>query len=104
MLMGTIKSFKKVLRDHGFYMVRNEKSIQFIKHDPKLGGVYAEVSDETVIRIQDADYTKTFQSRKDLNQFLQNLEQNMNFVSPELVRILERNQIKGLLEKITPQN
>ncbi|HUX99546.1 MAG TPA: hypothetical protein VMV49_08340 [Candidatus Deferrimicrobium sp.] len=102
--MGTIKSFKKVLREHGFYMVKSGKDIQFIKHDSKLGGVYADVSEETVIKVKDADFTRTFQCRNDLNSFLKNLEQNANFVSPKLVQILERDQIKALLEKITPQN
>ena len=102
--MGTIKSFKKVLRAHGFYMVKNGESIQFIKHDAKLGGVYADVSEKTIIKIQDANYTKSFNCRNDLNRFLKNLEQNLNFITPELVRILERNQIKNLIEKINPQN
>ncbi len=102
--MGTLKSFKKVLREHGFYMVKNGEIVQFIKHDAKLGGVYADVSEETIIKIQDADYSKSFQSRNELNKFLKNLEQNLNFISPEMVRILERNQIKNLLEKINPQN
>lgn len=102
--MGTIKSFKKVLREYGFYMVRNGDAIQFIKHDAKLGGVYAEVNDETIIRVQDANFSRTFNTRKELDKFLSNLEQNLKFVSPDLVRILERNQIRDLLEKITPQN
>ncbi|NVM54103.1 MAG: hypothetical protein HWN66_10420 [Candidatus Helarchaeota archaeon] len=102
--MGTIKSFKKVLREYGFYLVKNGKNIQFIKHDAKLGGVYADVSEETVIKIQDANFTRKFSNRKELHKFLKNLEQNLTFVSPELVRILERDQIRDLLEKITPQN
>lgn len=102
--MGTIKSFKKVLREYGFYLIKNGKNVQFIKHDAKLGGVYADVSEETIIRVQDAGFTRTFHNRKELHKFLKNLEQNLNFVSPGLVRILERNQIRDLLEKITPQN
>jgi uncharacterized FlaG/YvyC family protein len=102
--MGTIKSFKKVLRQHGFYMVRNGESIQFIKHDAKLGGVYADVGEKTIIRIQDANYEKTFDCRNDLNKFLKRLNQNLSFVTPELVRILERKQIKNLIEKINPSN
>jgi uncharacterized protein YdcH (DUF465 family) len=102
--MGTIKSFKKVLREHGFYMVKSGKDVQFIKHDSKLGGVYADVNEETIIKVKDADFTRAFQCRKELNSFLKNLEQNMSFVSPNLVQILERDQIKELLEKITPQN
>lgn len=102
--MGTVKSFKKVLRAHGFYMVKNGGNVQFIKHDDKLGGVYADVSEEAIIKIQDANYTKTFHSRNDLSRFLKNLEHNLSFVSPELFRILERDQIKKLLEKINPKN
>ncbi|NVM29015.1 MAG: hypothetical protein HWN65_09225 [Candidatus Helarchaeota archaeon] len=102
--MGTVKSFKKVLREHGFYLVKNGKNIQFIKHDAKLGGVYADVGEKTIIKVQDAGFTRTFHNRKELNSFLKNLKQNLNFISPELVRILERNQIRELLEKITPQN
>lgn len=102
--MGTVKSFKKVLRSYGFYMVKNGKSTQFIKHDAKLGGVYADVGEETIIRIQDANFTKTFHSRNELNRFLKNLEQNLSFVTPELVRILEREQIKSLLEEANSQN
>ncbi|MFX1293568.1 MAG: hypothetical protein ACFFD2_01730 [Promethearchaeota archaeon] len=102
--MGTIKSFKKVLREHGFYRVKNGETIQFIKHITKIGGVYANVSEKTIIKIQDANYTKTFQSRNELNRFLKDLEQNLNGITPELVRILKRNQIKDLLEKINPQN
>ena len=102
--MGTIKSFKKVLRQHGFYMVRNGETIQFIKHDAKLGGVYADVGEKTTIRIQDANYKKAFDCRNDLNKFLKGLDQNLSFVTPELVRILERKQIKSLIEKINPSN
>lgn len=102
--MGTIKSFKKVLREYGFYMVKNGSNIQFIKHDAKLGGVYACVGSETIITIQDANFSKKFDNRKELHKFLKNLEQNLNFITPELVRILERDQIRNLLEKITPQN
>ena len=102
--MGAIKSFKKILREHGFYMVKSGDIIRFIKHDAKLGGVYADVSEETIIRIQDANYTTTFNTRKDLSNFLKSLEQNLNFITPEVIRILERNQIKDLLEKINPQN
>ena len=85
-------------------MVKNGKDIQFIKHDSKLGGVYADVSNETVIKIKDADFTRSFQSRGELNSFLKDLNQNLNFITPNMVRFLERNQIKELLEKINPQN
>ncbi|MHA1129890.1 MAG: hypothetical protein ACTSQI_08895 [Candidatus Helarchaeota archaeon] len=102
--MGTIKSFKKVLRQHGFYMVKNGETIQFIKHDAKLGGVYADVGEKTIIRIQDANYTKIFDCRNDLNKFLKSLNQNISFITPELVRILERNQIKSLIEKSNLSN
>lgn len=102
--MGAAKSFKKVLREYGFYLVKNGKSVQFIKHDARLGGVYADVDEQTIIKVQDAGFVKTFQNRKELSSFLKSLEHNLNFVSPELIRILERDQIKQLLEKIQDQN
>ena len=102
--MGAAKSFKKVLREYGFYLVKNGRSVQFIKHDAKLGGVYADVDEQAIIKVQDAGFVKTFQTRKELSNFLKGLEHNMNFISPELVRILERDQIKAILEKIQDQN
>ncbi|MHA1267273.1 MAG: hypothetical protein ACTSRS_18695 [Candidatus Helarchaeota archaeon] len=102
--MGTIKSFKKVLREYGFYMVKNGKGIQFIKHDAKLGGVYADVGSETIITVQDTDFSRSFNNRKELQSFLRDLEHNLSFMSHDLVRILERDKIKTLLEKIVPQN
>lgn len=102
--MGAAKSFKKVLREYGFYLVKNGRSVQFIKHDAKLGGVYADVDEQAIIKVQDAGFVKTFQTRKELSNFLKSLEHNLNFISPELVRILERDQIKAILEKTQDPN
>jgi len=104
MKMGAAKSFKKVLREYGFYLVKNGRSVQFIKHDAKLGGVYADVDEQAIIKVQDAGFVKTFQTRKELSNFLKSLEHNLNFISPELVRILERDQIKAILEKTQDPN
>ncbi|MHA1270443.1 MAG: hypothetical protein ACTSPY_11690 [Candidatus Helarchaeota archaeon] len=94
-------SFKKVLRKFGFYYVKTgDDGYMFIKHDDKIGGIYFELENKAKMKIEKADYIASFDNRKSLNNFLNQMEQELSYLNPELARTLSRNQIKKLIEKI----
>ncbi|MHA1229131.1 MAG: hypothetical protein ACTSRP_04085 [Candidatus Helarchaeota archaeon] len=94
-------SFKKVLRRHGYYYVRTgNNNYMFIKHDEKIGGIYFELGDRAKMRIERADIAFDFKDRKSLNSFLTKMENELNYLNPELARTLSRNQIKKIIQKL----
>ena len=98
-------SFKKVLRRHGYYYVKTGiDSHMFIKHDDRIGGIYFELEDNAKMRIERADVVQTFDNRKTLNSFLNNIERELSYLNPELARTLSRVQIKKMIEKVSNEN
>ncbi|MHA1312084.1 MAG: hypothetical protein ACTSWR_03400 [Candidatus Helarchaeota archaeon] len=94
-------SFKKVLRKYGYYYVRTgDNSYMFIKHDDRIGGIYFELQNKAKMRIEQVDFIQTFDNRKTLNKFLNQMENELNYLSPELGRTLTRTQIKKIIKKV----
>ena len=96
-------SFKKVLRNHGFYYVKtgSDGGYMFIKHDDRIGGIYFELEDKAKMRVERVDVIQDFDNRKTLNAFLNQMESELSYLNPELARTMTRSQIKKLLTKIS---
>jgi hypothetical protein len=94
-------SLKKVLRNHGYYYVKTgDDGYMFIKHDDKIGGIYFELENQAKMRIEKAGVIQSFDNRRSLNNFLSEMEKELNYLNPELARTLTRNQVKKMIRKI----
>ena len=93
---------KRVLLKHGFHYVRNNDQIYFIKHDPKLGGIYAQLDLQqgAKLRFQGSGFLKNFPSRKSLDNFLNSIEDKIDLMPTKMIRILERDRIRNILAEI----
>ncbi|MFX1449897.1 MAG: hypothetical protein ACFFCM_03575 [Promethearchaeota archaeon] len=97
--MNKINSFKRELRRHGFYPVRNGNPIApiFVKHTSEFGGIYANISkDNTSIRINDVKSSYSFNNQKELKKFLNGMEDG--FAKYQYSKILSRKLIKNIIE------
>ncbi|MHA1385995.1 MAG: hypothetical protein ACTSR3_19755 [Candidatus Helarchaeota archaeon] len=97
--MNKVNSFKKELRRHGFYPVRNGNPLApiFFKHTSEFGGLYAKISNEnTLLKVNDLKASYTFNNQKELRKFLKGLEDG--FAKYQFSKVLSRNLIKNILE------
>jgi len=103
-LMSKVTSFKKVLRQHGFYAVRGTKDRPlFMKHDEKFGGLYVDLSDfeNADFRVHGADFKHTFANRRELKNFLKNLDYDMTI---QMTKSLNRTRIREILKSYLDSN
>jgi hypothetical protein len=52
------------------------------------------------MRIEKAGVIQSFDNRRSLNNFLSEMEKELNYLNPELARTLTRNQVKKMIRKI----
>lgn len=98
-------SFKRVLRKHGYYYVKTgDEDYMFIKHDDRIGGIYFELEDKAKMKIERADTIRSFENRKSLNEYLKQMEKELNYLNPALARTLNRTQVKKLLKEIDKES
>jgi len=99
--ISTERSFKRVLRNHGYYYVRTgDDGYMFIKHDERIGGIYFELGNKAKMRLESIDMKYTFNNRNELNSFLTKMENELQYLSPKLAKTLNRTEIKKILQKI----
>lgn len=99
--LNKINSFKKELRRHGFYPVRNGNPSApiFFKHTIELGGLYANIDEEnTSIQVNDVKRSFSFESQRDLKKFLNGVEDE--FAKFQFSRVLSRKLINDILEQV----
>ena len=97
--MNKINSFKRELRRHGFYPVRNGNPLApvFVKHTSAFGGLYANISQETTsVRVDDLKCSYTFQNQKELKKFLKGMEDG--FAKYQFSQVLSRKLIRNILD------
>ena len=97
--MNKINSFKRELRKHGFYPVRNGNPLApiFVKHTSAFGGLYANISQEnTSLRVDDLKCSFTFTNRKELQKFLKGMEDE--FAKYQFSQVLSRKLIKNIMD------
>ncbi len=97
--MNKINSFKRELRRHGFYPVRNGNPLApvFVKHTSEFGGMYANINkDHTSIRINDVKSSYNFDNQKELKKFLKGMEDG--FAKFQFSKILSRKLIVNIIE------
>ena len=98
--LNKINSFKRELRKHGFYPVRNGNPLApiFVKHTSEFGGLYANISQEsTQLRVNDLKCSYTFQNRKELQKFLKGMEDG--FAKYQFSKVLSRKLIRNILDE-----
>ncbi|MHA1379796.1 MAG: hypothetical protein ACTSRG_15605 [Candidatus Helarchaeota archaeon] len=98
--MNKINSFKKALRRHGFYPVRNGNPSApiFFRHTSEFGGIYANINKEnTLLRVNDLKTNYVFNNQKELKTFLKGMEDG--FAKCQFSNVLSRKLIKNILEE-----
>ena len=98
--MNKINSFKRELRRHGFYPVRNGNPLApvFVKHTSEFGGMYANLNKEhALIRVNDVKSSFSFNNQKELKKFLKGMENG--FAKYQYSRVLSRKLIQNILEE-----
>jgi len=95
--MGKINSFKKLLRQFDYYTVKGSgNNPMMMKHDRNLGGIYVNLNNEVAnFKVQGTNFAHQFQNRRDLKNFLQQIELNT-----QLTRMLSRDSISNILSSI----